>query len=63
MLCADTYPVPEARTDLGAMSPVIVEINFILESDESVSAITCGVTSERATKITINRIRMYLIYR
>jgi hypothetical protein len=29
MLCALTRPVPDARTDLGAILPLIVAINFI----------------------------------
>ena len=31
MLCALTRPVPDARTDLGAMLPLIVAITFIFE--------------------------------
>jgi hypothetical protein len=34
MLCALTSPVPEARTDFGAIFPLIVAINFIFEVDE-----------------------------
>lgn len=43
MLCADTYPVFDARTDFGDISPVIVFSNFIFVDSDKKSALE-GVT-------------------
>ena len=38
MLCADTYPVLDARTDFGEISPVIVFSSFNFVDSDCMSA-------------------------
>jgi hypothetical protein len=47
MLCALTTPSAEERTDLGAIDPLIVWINFMDEVDTSACAGCAIVQSER----------------
>jgi hypothetical protein len=51
MLCALTKPVPDERTDLGAIFPLIVAMTFIFDVeivDVGVSlACTLGAANER----------------
>jgi len=57
MLCALTKPVPDERTDFGAMFPLIVAMTFIFDEeivDVGVSvACTPGATKERAPAATM----------
>ena len=57
MLCALTKPVPDERTDFGAMFPLIVALTFIFDDeivDVGVSvACTPGATKERAPAATM----------
>lgn len=52
MLCALTKPVPDERTDFGAMFPLMVAMTFIFDVaivDVALSlARTLGATKERA---------------
>jgi hypothetical protein len=55
MLCALTKPVPEERTDLGAIFPLMVATTFIFDVeivDVGVSvACTLGAINERAPAV------------
>jgi hypothetical protein len=57
MLCALTKPVPDERTDFGAIFPLIVAMTFIFDDeivDVGVSvACTPGATKERAPAATM----------
>ena len=57
MLCALTKPVPDERTDLGAIFPLMVATTFIFDVeivDVGVSvACTLGATKERAPAATM----------
>jgi hypothetical protein len=52
MLCALTKPVPDERTDFGAIFPLMVEMTFIFEVTIVVVAVsvacTPGATKESA---------------
>jgi hypothetical protein len=56
MLCALTKPVPDERTDLGAIFPLMVAMTFIFDVeivDVGVSlACTLGAINERALVAT-----------
>jgi hypothetical protein len=47
-LCALTTPSPEERTDLGAIDPLIVWINFI---DGVMTSLCAGVITMQSKKI------------
>ena len=57
MLCALTKPVPDERTDFGAIFPLRVAMTFIFDDeivDVGVSvACTPGATKERAPAATM----------
>jgi len=57
MLCALTKPVPDERTDFGAIFPFIVAMSFIFDDeivDVGVSvACTPGAIKERAPAATM----------
>jgi hypothetical protein len=57
MLCALTNPVPDERTDLGAIFPLMVATTFIFDVeivDVGVSlACTLGATNERTPVATM----------
>jgi hypothetical protein len=57
MLCALTKPVPDERTDLGAIFPLMVAMTFIFDVeivDVGVSlACTLGAINERALVATM----------
>jgi hypothetical protein len=57
MLCALTKPVPDERTDFGAIFPLMVAMIFIFDDeivDVGVSvACTPGATKERAPAATM----------
>jgi len=60
-LWAETSPLLEARTDLGAIFPVIVRSNFILESLERSSAFDGEIAITIKKAINRERIRTRLI--
>ena len=65
MLCAETKPVFEARTDFGEISPVIVFSNFnFVESDVN-SAVAGVITVNKRAKTMahLTEIRIVAIYR
>jgi len=59
MLCALTKPLPEDRTDLGEIVPVIVLTNDIFVSAETTS-LCAGVARAQSEVITasISRLRL-----
>lgn len=65
MLCADTKPVLDARTDLGEMFPVIVFSSFNFVVSEVISAeVGLAVINKRAeTMAQLTGIRIVAIYR
>jgi hypothetical protein len=65
MLCALTSPVPEARTDFGAMFPLIVATNFIFEGAEyavGVSVAWLGEARSRSTPMVRNEMSGRFIF-
>ena len=52
MLCALTTPSPEERTDLGAIDPLIVWINFI---DGVTTSLCAGVITTQRKNIEVKR--------
>ena len=63
MLWAETKPLLEARTDFGAISPVIVRYNFIFVSAERISASVGEMAITNMNAVNRERIRMRPIYR
>lgn len=65
MLCADTKPVFEARTDFGDMLPVMVFSNFSFVASD-VTCAKAGVKIWRTRAITmahLTEVRIVAIYR
>ena len=62
MLWAETKPLLDARTDFGAMSPVIVVASFIFVSAESISALLGEMVITIRYAIKRTRIRTRSIY-
>jgi hypothetical protein len=52
MLCALTTPSPEERTDLGAIDPLIVWINFM---DGVTTSLCAGTTKAQSKNIEVKR--------
>jgi hypothetical protein len=52
MLCALTTPSADERTDLGAIDPLIVWINFI---DGVTTSLCAGVTKAQSREIDVKK--------